>query len=73
MTTPNLDHRFEYHPPTTDAAIAAHEFVRSSLQAEAHALDNILPDGREKALVFTALEEAMMWANAAIARNGGPA
>lgn len=27
------------------------------------------PDGREKTLAFTALEEVMMWSNAAIARH----
>jgi hypothetical protein len=29
----------------------------------------MLPDGREKALAFTHLEEVTMWANAAIARD----
>jgi len=27
------------------------------------------PDSREKSLAFTKLEEAVMWANASIARN----
>ena len=30
---------------------------------------DILPESREKSLAYTALEESLMWANAAIARN----
>jgi hypothetical protein len=34
-----------------------------------HDLLDLLPPGREKALVLTNLEQAMFWANAAIARQ----
>lgn len=43
--------------------------VRAYLGQMAQEFDMILPIGREKSLVMTKLEEAMFWANAAIARN----
>lgn len=70
--TPDLAHRFEYHPPSSDEVRVAHERVRGYLLGVAQELDGLLPDGREKSLVFTHLEEAMFWANAAVARNMNP-
>lgn len=69
--TAGLANRFAYHQPSSDAVRVAHEVVRRDVGHLAADLDALLPDGREKALTFTALEEAMFWANAAIARNQG--
>lgn len=66
--TADLAHRFAYHPPRDADRIAAHEAVRAICGAAAASLDEVLPEGREKALVFTNLEQSMFWANAAIAR-----
>lgn len=63
-----IEDRFGYHRATTDTA-QTHAQVRIGFQSHAIALDELLPDGREKALAMTALQEAMMWANAAIARQ----
>lgn len=68
-TTPDLPNRFKYHPPLTDEVKIAHETVRSQFFVMATRLDLALPDGREKALAITKIEEAMFWANAAIARH----
>lgn len=66
-----ITHRFAYHPPQNEATVKAHERVRKLLGDAAHELDALLPADRprEKALTQTHLEEAMMWANATIARS----
>jgi hypothetical protein len=68
MPTPDLYHRFAYHPPSRDDVRQNHELVRAECYRLAQILD-ALPDGREKALALTKIEEVMFWANAAIARN----
>ena len=65
----DLTHRFEYHAPTSDGRRAAHAHVRGSCLALARTLHALVPDGREKAIVITKIEEAMFWANAALARQ----
>ena len=69
MPTADIVNRFSYHAPDADK-VKAHEFVRGLCRTLAAELDEELPAGREKSLALTKLEEAMMWANAAIARNG---
>jgi hypothetical protein len=46
-----------------------HSSVRYNSQKLALFFEEKLPSGREKALAITKLEEAMFWANAAIARD----
>lgn len=46
-----------------------HELVRGICLSTAGDFDGLLPEGREKALAITKLEEAMFWANAALARQ----
>lgn len=70
MELQDLDNRFNYHPPTPERA-EKHETVRKLLRQVAGYLNENLPEGREKSLVVTHLEEAMFWANAAIARDNG--
>jgi hypothetical protein len=66
-----IAHRFAYHPPKNEAAVKAHERVRTLLGDLAQELDALLPADRpqEKAQTLTHLEDAMMSANAAIARS----
>ena len=45
--------------------------VRAACRDLGHQFNSDLPPGREKELAITKLEEAMFWANAAIARNSG--
>jgi hypothetical protein len=68
-TTADVEHRFAFHPATTEEKRAEHGSVRAACKELAHKFDRDLPPGREKALAATKLEEAMFWANAAIART----
>lgn len=64
-----LARRFAFHPANTDEKQRAHADVRALIGDLADTFQGTLPAGREKSLVFTKLEEAMFWANAAIARE----
>ena len=68
MDREELDHRFKFHPADTDARRLAHTTARESVKELANKLNVLVPDGREKSLAMTKLEEALFWANAAIAR-----
>ena len=68
MNEDELAHRFAYHPPRTSDIADQHQAVRNQLGRVAQDFEYRLPDSREKSLAFTKLEEAMFWANAAIAR-----
>lgn len=45
------------------------ETIRDMCRALAIGIDDFCPDGREKSLALTELEQVMFWANAAIARE----
>jgi hypothetical protein len=62
-----LDDRFKHHPPSTQEVADTHIEVRRLLSELAGRIDSLVPDGREKSLAITKLEEAAMWANKAIA------
>lgn len=68
---PELLNRFRHHPPEGQA-IRLHEETRLACTDLAVRLEGLLPDGREKALAMTNLEQVCMWANAAIARHPQP-
>lgn len=68
MSHEQINHDFNHHPPSAGRALL-HSDVRGLVRDLMHELEDKLPDGREKAVVKTKLEEAMFWANAAIARS----
>ena len=63
-----IESDFTYHAPTTEK-IKRHEAVRDAGHAMAIAIISHCPESRELSLALTKIEEAVMWANAAIARN----
>ena len=63
---------FMHHPPDQGEADDRHQLhnaVREILRVAADELVDYCSEGRELSLALTKLEEAMMWANAAIARG----
>lgn len=64
----DLQNRFTYHTPK-EGQPQKYESIRNNALAFAELIDSMCPDSREKSLAITALEEAVMWANASIARN----
>jgi hypothetical protein len=68
LSTSDLENRFTYHAPTGDQP-SKYSYLRSAGLEFASDIDDMCPDSREKSLALTRVEEAVMWANAAIARN----
>ena len=65
-----IENNFNYHAPTPEK-VKVYEDLRGSAKDFAYIIDLSCPNSREKSLAMTKLEEAIMWANAAIARNSG--
>ena len=63
-----LDTRFTYHSPK-EGQPETYTRLRDYAHGLAIMFNNACPDSREKALAMTNLEQAVMWANAAIARR----
>lgn len=66
----DIDNRFDFHPATTEEKRNEHTAIRQACKRLAYQINDSVPEGREKALAATKLEEVMFWANAATARNG---
>ena len=66
--TSDLERRFTYHPPK-EGQPEKYVRIRNCAFVLAELVDGLCPDSREKSLALTKVEEAVMWANAAIARG----
>ena len=64
----NLNNIYTYHAPKGDQQ-ERYEDIREKARELAELIERGCPDSREKSLAHTKLEEAVMWANASIARN----
>lgn len=60
--------RFDQPALLTDDALTEIEFVRDTMKIAADQIMSVTPNSREQSLALTKLEEAMFWANAAVAR-----
>ena len=68
METAAIDNRFKYHIPNAED-IDYYMRIRSTTKVLAIIINDLCPEGREKSLAITKIEEAVMWANASIARD----
>lgn len=64
-----MDDRFKHHPPKSEDTIARHQAARVGADDFFNLIQQLAPEGREKSLAMTKVEEALFWLNAAIARN----
>lgn len=65
-TQADIVERHAHHPPTPEA-VGLHEEIRRQGIDFALWLNHNLPESRELSLALTAVQEATMWANAAVA------
>ena len=68
LTEEEIANRFHYHAPSDDG-VRKHKRLTQEFTILAESVEAICPEGREKAVAFTHLETAKMWASAAVARN----
>lgn len=66
-----IEQNFTYHRPFGDQQ-ERYEALRAKAKELAHLINETTPSSREQSLALTNLENAIMWANAAIARNEKP-
>ncbi|CAK9044320.1 Site-specific tyrosine recombinase XerC, partial [Durusdinium trenchii] len=66
--TRDIVNRFTFHPPHGDQ-VRRYESLREQARGLAFLILQGTPPSREQSLALTKLEEVVMWANAAIARN----
>lgn len=68
MDDNDLKIRFTYHAPQPGQPEIYQE-IRDNAYDLASLIDARVPDSREKSLAITHLEQAVMWANAGLARS----
>jgi len=66
-----IENAFTYHPPH-GSQVERYGLIRGQGRTLADTLAKLCPESRELSLALTKLEEVVMWANAAIARNESP-
>lgn len=64
----DIECRFTYHSPK-DGQSEKYKEIRDKAKELAYLVNVAVPQGREKSLAITKLEECVFWANAGIARS----
>ena len=68
MKNEQIENNYKHHTPYPEQ-IKKYKDIRSEAKKLAYLIDELCPNSREKSLAQTNLEQTVMWANAAIARN----
>lgn len=68
LTRQQIEERVYYHHPTA-TGVVRHEALAEAFADLIEKVQELVPEGRERALTITKLEEAKMWASAGVARN----
>lgn len=68
MAPEELEARFTYHAPKPGQP-ERYQRLRDAARELAGMVDAECPESREKSLALTSIEQAVMWANASIARR----
>ena len=61
-------HNLSHHRPTDTAIMVTMAFLRVQFQAIAETVCNQVPQGRERSMALTAIEDAFMYSIAGLAR-----
>lgn len=64
-----IEHNLTNHPPRDENVTALFDILRDDAKEFARTIAAACPTSREKSLALTNLEQALMWAVAAVARN----
>ena len=67
MDAKEREKRFDSYEMDEDKKIRCLN-IRNAVKQLAYIIDNVCPDGREKSLALTRLEEAVMWAIKSVSR-----
>jgi hypothetical protein len=68
MDSKTIDNNFMYHVPK-EGQPEIYQEIRDKAKLLVLLIQHVVPESREKSLAITKIEEAVMWANAGIARN----
>lgn len=68
LSSDEIKNRVTYHAPSP-AGVERHKRLSEAAAEILKTIEEVVPDGREKSLAITKIEEAKMWASAGVARN----
>ena len=67
----NLEETFKHHPPLNEQRVKDHHKIRQAALFLAVTIQQNCPDCPDQTIAINKVREAMMWANSAIALEGG--